>query len=203
MQAGAATCQPCVRVTVQTSACDFLAQIHAAPAHHLVALGVGPFHTKRRSSAICASFSGGGRPGPTRNQPGQALRVVAMHPVTQRLPVHAVKLRRLVREWPSRISAIASRRRTTAPSRVRPASSRNSDAECSSRVISIGLPIPGTPLPCRRDTQRELYSSRFWESGGFCEVARHGRRQALGARPHRSLQISGARWFASTKVQHS
>src|ERR1700722_8468941 len=59
------------------------------------------------------------------------------------------------RECPSRISAIASRRRTTAPSRVRPANSRNADAECSSWVISIGLPIPDTPLCQVAATRRE------------------------------------------------
>src|ERR1019366_7291459 len=55
-------------------------------------------------------------------------RVVAMHPVAQCLAVHP-----------------ASRRRTTAPSRVLVASSRNSAAERSKRVISIALPMPRTP----------------------------------------------------------
>src|SRR5689334_4854248 len=45
------------------------------------------------------------------------------------------------REWPSRIKAIARRRRTTAPSCIPAASSRSSLAENSRRVISIGLPI--------------------------------------------------------------
>jgi len=45
------------------------------------------------------------------------------------------------RDSPSRTSAIASRRHTTRPSRVLAASARDSAAELSSRMISIGLPI--------------------------------------------------------------
>ena len=55
---------------------------------------------------------------------------------------------------------MARRRRTIAPSCVRAASSLNSVAVRSKRVISIGLFIVVLPAN-RRDTQRESYSGRF------------------------------------------
>ena len=78
----------------------------------------------------------------TRTQSDGAFRVVAQHPVAQRLPIHAIeRCAAASRGWPSMTRAIASSRRTTAPSRVRTANSLNSVAEYSKRVISIGLPI--------------------------------------------------------------
>jgi hypothetical protein len=46
-----------------------------------------------RNGVFRSIFAGKRRPGPVR-QPGQAIRVAAMHPVAQGLPVHATGLRR-------------------------------------------------------------------------------------------------------------
>lgn len=73
-----------------------LSQIDAAPAHNLVDLRVRPVHHKRQQLRHLRFIQQWRRantnPG---DQPGQTLRVVAMHPVAQRLPVHTVHLRRL------------------------------------------------------------------------------------------------------------
>src|SRR5450631_1928857 len=86
----------------------------------------------------------------TRLQAIDPGRIIAMHPVAQRLPVHAILLCRLGRERPSSTNAIARRRRTCAPSPHLLAKLRSSDAVRSRQVIGIAALIrcpPGRESP--------------------------------------------------------
>jgi hypothetical protein len=72
---------------------DAITQVSTAPAHHAIGLEVrAVFYPLRYFNLL-----GFGqtrltpRPGSVR-QPGQAIRVVTMHPVAQRLPVHGTGL---------------------------------------------------------------------------------------------------------------
>jgi hypothetical protein len=117
---------------------DEVAQIGAAPARQAAVLGRvrprldPPFHLgllRRRQARLRA---GAARP---VGQARDALGVVAVHPVAQRLPVHAA----LGRRRPSSTSAIASIRRAVFASRVRAACRRKAAADGSVRVIATAI----------------------------------------------------------------
>ena len=73
---------------------DAVTQVSTAPAHHAIGLEVrAVFYPLRHFAPLGFGQTRlAPRPGPVR-QPSQAIRVVAMHPVAQRLPVHGTGLR--------------------------------------------------------------------------------------------------------------
>src|SRR4029450_12652039 len=79
--------------------------------------------------------------GPPRSlaffKPRQAVRIIAMHPVAQRLAVHPADFGRNLAVLPSSTSAIAGIRRAIFASRTFADAARNSLAVKSFRVISI------------------------------------------------------------------
>ena len=141
-EAGAAACRPCARPL--TDQRDAISACRSAQRqrHHLVALKIRAFqhhgpkllHLRlvQRQRASGAA---------TRTQSGHAFRVVAQHPVTQCLPIHAVQLAPPPRvdgpPAPVLLPADAAPPHGLRPRRQFP----SSVAERSKRVISIGLPI--------------------------------------------------------------
>src|SRR5271157_6068697 len=74
---------------------DFRPQVSAAPAYHLVALKVRAFqHHRPKLLHLGLVQHRRASRAATRTQSGHAFRIVAEHPVAQRLPIHAVDLRR-------------------------------------------------------------------------------------------------------------
>ena len=124
---------------------DAVTQVSTAPAHHAISLEVrAVFYPLRYFAPL-----GFGqtrltpRPGPVR-QPSQAIRVVAMHPVAQRLPVHGTGLRGQHPRMPIQHHGNGQNARACLASAVRAASARNCEILRSWRVISIAdmLPAP-------------------------------------------------------------
>ncbi len=97
----------------------------------------------------------------TRTQSGHAFRVVAQHPVTQCLPIHAVQLRRRL-AWMALQHQCYCQQTPHHRTGLRP---RRQFPQLRRRKLKTGdLDRPAHPvaLPAnRRDTQRESYSSRF------------------------------------------
>ena len=122
-------------------------QINAAPTHHLVRLRVRAADDQfaqfglLRSGQIRLPARAG-----ARLQAGNALSIVAMHPVGQRLAIHATQGRPSARGRPSRTNAIAKMRRTCAPSMQREDNPRSAAAVCSTRVTLT--PVPMKPPQC-------------------------------------------------------
>ena len=130
---------------------DHRGEIGPSPAHHAVhgRVGAGPnqLGNDRRLLGRQAK-PWADRAAPVR-QPRQALVVVAMYPVTQRLPVHAARAAS-ARDAPSSTSASASIRRAATASRLAAAARRKPAASWSLRVIVIAAMCVKAPLPKHR-----------------------------------------------------
>jgi hypothetical protein len=121
-------------------------QVDPPPAHHAVRLRVrAVVHDLFQLGQLLGREARlAPRPGPVV-QAGEPVRVVAMHPVPQRLPVHPGR-RAASRERPSSTDARASMRRAAAASRQRTASRRSSAALSSCRVTATVIRVsPAKP----------------------------------------------------------
>ena len=133
-------------------------QVDPPPAHHAVPVRVRPPLDGGRQLGLLLGREPrlAPRPGPVV-QAGEALGVVAVHPVAQGLPVHAGRPRRLLARGPSSTSARASIRRAALASRHRAASRRSSPAPGSCRVIAtvIAPPVSASTPPINRGRRHE------------------------------------------------
>ena len=121
---------------------DLLTQINAPPAHHLIRLRIRTVDNQvPQLRHLCLTQLRLRASADPRAKPRQALGIVPMNPVTQRLPLHTAHLRRFLRELPSRISATARSRRTTCPSLCFDIKRRKSAAEYAKFVTAIARVI--------------------------------------------------------------
>ena len=127
-------------------------QVDPPPAHHAVAVGVRPALDGRRQLGLLLGRQPrpAPRPGPVA-QAGEALGVVAVHPVPERLPVHAGVPRRFLPRGPLQHQRQGEHPPGGRPVRHRLASPRRSPAPGSFRVTATVM-APSADRLHRRST---------------------------------------------------
>jgi len=150
------------------------AQINAAPAYDFMDVGVGIGHNQRTQFGHLRVGQFGLRArGRARHQTIDSGLIVAMHPVTQRLPIHA-RLSRSIR--PRRAlqhMAMASIRRVWALSVLFAASPRSCSGVWSVRVIlTAGLirTSPGRRIAAQRSANRTFEVLGIRRESGSAQV---------------------------------